>query len=347
VKAITVEPGVEGSVRLDTIDRPPGPDEGVLVRTVAVGVCGTDMEIIRGKHGAAGPGKTRLVLGHESLGVVEAAPPGSGFSSGDHVVGIVRRPDPVPCACCAAGRWDMCTNGLYVERGIKGADGYAAENFTIEPEYAVHVDDSLGVTGVLLEPTSIVAKAWRRIEGIMAVNCLEPEKVLVVGAGPIGLLAALLAVQRGFEVHVVDIVGAGPKPASVTSLGASYHTSAIEDACPGADLTLECTGVGDLVTRSMINSGPNGIVCLTGVSETGREANVDVGSLNRNLVLQNGVVIGSVNANREDYEAAARDLGQADRSWLEQLITRRVPLDSWDEAYVKSEADVKIVIAFD
>jgi threonine dehydrogenase-like Zn-dependent dehydrogenase len=347
VKAITVEPGVEGSVRLDDIDGPPGPDEGLLVRTLAVGVCGTDIEIIKGKHGAAVPGRKRLVLGHESLGVIETAPAGSGFAPGDHVVGIVRRPDPVPCACCAAGQWDMCTNGLYVERGIKEADGFAAERFMLEPEYAVRSDDALGVTGVLLEPTTIVAKAWRRIEGIVAINCLEPKRVLVTGAGPIGLLAALLAVARGFEVHVVDRVESGPKPELVKSLGASYHTGAIEDACPQADITLECTGVGELVTRSAINSGPNGIVCLTGVSEAGRETMTDVGSLNRELVLENGVVIGSVNANRGDYEAAARDLQGADPSWLERLITRRVPLESWQDAYARSDDDVKTVIVFD
>lgn len=347
MKAITVEPGVEGSVRLDEIDRPPGPDDGLLVRTLAVGVCGTDGEIIKGKHGAAPEGNSRLVLGHESLGVVEEGSAGGGFSPGDHVAGIVRRADPVPCPCCAVGRWDMCTNGRFVERGIKEADGFAAQRFTIEPEYAVHVDDALGLSGVLLEPTSVVAKAWRRIEAIKAMNCLEAHTVLVTGAGPIGLLAALLAVHRGFEVHVVDLVESGPKPELVKSLGASYHTGAIEDACPHADITLECTGVGELVTRSMINSGPNGIVCLTGVSEAGREAMTDVGSLNRDLVLENGVVIGSVNANRDHYETAARELGRADPSWLERLITKRVSLDSWGEAYAKSETDVKTVIVFD
>ena len=84
------------------------------------------------------------MLGHESLGEVIEAPPGSGFAAGDRVVGIVRRPDPVPCPACAAGEWDMCRNGRYTERGIKGLHGFGAERFRIEPEFAVKVDPALG-----------------------------------------------------------------------------------------------------------------------------------------------------------------------------------------------------------
>src|SRR5262249_43923944 len=108
VHAITVAPGRLGSARLEEVP-PPSPSGGaVLVRTLALGVCGTDREIVSGQYGAAPPGETRLILGHESLGKVETAPPGSGLLPGDLVVGIVRRPDPVPCAACAAGEWDMC-----------------------------------------------------------------------------------------------------------------------------------------------------------------------------------------------------------------------------------------------
>ena len=136
----------------------------------------------------------------------------------------MRRPDPVPCASCAAGEWDMCRNGQYTEHGIKGLHGFGAEYFRVDPGFAVPVDRSLGLAGVLIEPTSVVAKAWEHIDRIAARAVWRPSRVLVTGAGPIGLLAALLARQRGFEVHVLDRVTDGPKPALVRDLGATYHS---------------------------------------------------------------------------------------------------------------------------
>ena len=132
------------------------------VRALAMGICGTDHEIIEGLYGSAPPGAGRLIIGHKSLGRVEDAPAQSGFDRGDLVVGIVRRPDPVPCAACAAGEWDMCRNGRYTERGIKERNGYGSERFRVEPEFLVKLDPGLGALGVLLEPTSVVAKAWEQ-----------------------------------------------------------------------------------------------------------------------------------------------------------------------------------------
>src|SRR5262245_62243492 len=162
MRAISVSPGVANSARLDDVGEPSASDGAVLVRTLALGVCATDREILAGAYGSAPPGDKRLVLGHESLGVVEAAPESSGLAPGDLVVGIVRRPDPVPCIACAAGEWDMCRNGRYTERGIKERHGYGAERFRIEPEFAIKIDRALGILGVLLEPASILAKAWAR-----------------------------------------------------------------------------------------------------------------------------------------------------------------------------------------
>ncbi len=214
VRAITVLPGVPNSARLDEIAEPPAADGPVLVRTLALGVCGTDREIVAGAYGEAPAGRSRLVLGHESFGEVMQAPPDSGFAAGDHVVGIVRRPDPVPCPACAAGEWDMCRNGRYSERGIKGRDGYGAERFRIEPEFAIKVDAALGASAVLLEPASVVAKAWDHIERIgRRSRSWQPRRLLVTGAGPIGMLAALIGVQRGLDVHVLDRNASGAKPA--------------------------------------------------------------------------------------------------------------------------------------
>jgi glucose 1-dehydrogenase len=344
MRAVTVRPGQAGSARLDEVDEP-APQEGdLLVQTLAVGVCGTDLEISRGEYGWAPPGRERLVLGHESLGRVLEAPDGDGLAPGDLVVGIVRQPDPEPCASCAAGEWDMCRNGRYAEHGIKQLDGFLRERYRIDPRYAVKLDPALGRTGVLLEPTSVVAKAWDHIGRIAARAVWDPEVVLVTGAGPIGLLAALLAVQRGLEVHVLDQVTAGPKPELVADLGASYHTGTVAEAVGHADVIVECTGVGELVIDAAAKTAPDGIVCLTGVSSPGRTLTIDAGALNRELVLENGVVFGTVNANRRHYQAAVAALAAADQGWLERLVTRRVPLDRWAEALQRRPDDVKAVI---
>ena len=344
MKALTVQPMTAGSARLDDVDEPPPSDGAVLVQTLAIGVCGTDAEIVSGGYGWAPPGRDRLVLGHESLGRVLDAPAGAPVKAGDLVVGIVRRPDPVPCDNCAVGEWDFCRNGQYTERGIKAHDGYCSERYRIHPDFAVPVAPDLGALGVLLEPTSVVAKAWEQVDRIGGRAHWAPHHVVVTGAGPIGLLAALLGVQRGLEVHVFDQVTSGLKPDLVAQLGATYHTGAIEDACPSPDVVIECTGVGALVFDAMEHLGPNGVACLTGVSSGSRALTVDAAVLNRTLVLENQTVVGSVNANRRHYEAAAEALAAAPRPWLERLVTRRVPLAQWSEALDRQPDDVKVVI---
>ena len=269
------------------------------------------------------------------------------MSAGDMVVAIVRRPDPVPCSNCAIGEWDMCRNGQYTEWGIKEHHGYARERYRITPDFVVKVDPSLGNLGVLLEPTTVVAKAWDHIERIGGRAEWKPKTALVTGAGPIGLLAALLGVQRGLEVHVLDQVTEGLKPELVAALGAHYHHGSVSDIGVEPDVVVECTGVAPLVFDVMDHAGANGIVCLTGVSSGGRDIAVDVGMLNRRMVLENDVVFGSVNANRRHYEAGAKALADADRGWLGRLISRRVPLDSWRDAYQRQPGDVKVVLEFD
>jgi glucose 1-dehydrogenase len=347
MRAVTVVPLKSGSVDLTDLPEPPASDGPVLVRTRAVGVCGTDLEIINGEYGWAPPGQERLAIGHESLGEVMEAPDGSGFSPGDLVVAIVRRPDPVPCANCAVGEWDMCRNGQYTEWGIKEHHGYARERYRITPDFLVKVDSSLGNLGVLLEPTTVVAKAWDHIERIGTRSEWTPSTVLVTGAGPIGLLAALLGRQRGLEVHVLDQVTDGLKPQLVAEIGGTYHHGSVSEVGISPDVAIECTGVGQLIFDVMDAAGPNGIVCLTGVSSGGRELSVDVGMLNRRMVLENDVVFGSVNANRRHYEAGAAALAKADRDWLSRLITRRVGLSEWQQAYQRQPTDVKVVLEFD
>jgi threonine dehydrogenase-like Zn-dependent dehydrogenase len=346
MRAVTVVAGRPHSAELREIPEPDRAEGNVLLRTLAVGVCGTDREILDGAYGKSPPGRDWFVLGHEALGMVVEAPSDSGLAPGDLAVPIVRHPDPVPCTQCAVGEWDMCRNGRYTEHGIRGLDGFAREWFRTTVSHAVRVDSSLGLAGVLLEPASVVAKAWSQIERIGARSRWTPTRVLVLGAGPIGLLSALFGVQRNLEVHVLDRVTDGPKPALVEALGASYHSGSIAEVCLDIDVVLECTGASSLVFEAMRCVAPAGIVCLTGVSSGSRALQVDAASLNNELVLENNVVFGTVNANRLHYELAADALAAASREWLHRLITRRVPLDRWDEAYERFEGDVKTVLQF-
>jgi threonine dehydrogenase-like Zn-dependent dehydrogenase len=346
MRAVTVRPGVKDSVEVREVPDPAPAAGDLWVDALAVGVCGTDKEIVRGEYGSAPPDGEWLILGHESLGRVRQAPPGSGFSAGDLVAGVVRRPDPEPCGACARGEFDMCRNGRYTERGIKEMDGYGAEGWCVEADYAVKLQPHLDRAGVLMEPTSVVAKAWEQVERVGARSWFEPQRVLVTGAGPIGLLAALLGIQRGLDVHVVDRVAEGPKPGLVRDLGATYHAEDIEQVvsavCP--DVVIEATGANEPVLASLTGTAPYGVVCLTGVSPAGRTTTVDAGALNREIVLQNDVVVGSVNANLRHYRQAADALAEADLAWLERVITRRVPLGRAAEAFKEQRDDVKVVI---
>jgi threonine dehydrogenase-like Zn-dependent dehydrogenase len=345
MRALTVHPGLPNSIKLDEVPPPPLSDGALLVRALALGICGTDREIIDGHYGWAPPGAERLILGHESLGRVEEAPQGSGFKRGDLVVGIVRRPDPVPCPACAAGEWDMCHNGRYTERGIKERNGYGSELFRIDPNFVVAVDPQLGLLGVLLEPASVVAKAWEQTLDIGSRSpSWRPSVALVTGAGPVGLLAAMMGVQRGLQMHVFDRHETGLKPELVRALGATYHTGDLGKLRP--DVVIECTGAGSVVLDVIGRTAPPGIVCLAGVSSGGHTIEFDIGSLNRSMVLENQAVFGSVNANRRHYRNAAEALAKADKDWLSRLITRRVPLERWHEAFEQRPDDIKVVVQF-
>jgi threonine dehydrogenase-like Zn-dependent dehydrogenase len=347
MRAITLSPGVPASARLEEVAEPPLSDGPVLVRALALGICRTDHEIMAGEHGAPPANETRLILGHESLGVVMEAPPQSGLYAGDHVVGIVRRPDPLPCPACAAGEWDMCRNGLYTERGIKARHGFGSERYRLEPDFTVKVDPALGLTGVLLEPASIVAKAWQHVARIGArTSSWRPQSLLVTGGGPIGLLAALMGRQRGLDLHLLERQATGPKSGLIRGLGARHHVSFEAMGDRQFDVVMECTAAPSVIAQAIARCAPSGIVCLLGVSAPAGMVEFDMGGLNRTVVLNNQVVVGSVNANRSHYDMAAAALASADRSWLDGLITRRVPLARWHDALVPQPGDVKVVIEF-
>ena len=344
MRALSVIPGRANSAELVDLAQPAGDTRGVQLETLCVGVCGTDREIVAGEYGWAPPGHERLVIGHEC--VARVAEGAAGFESGDLVVPIVRRPDPLPCAACATGQWDMCLNGRYTEHGIKELDGFCAEALRVMPNFLVRVPRALGPHGVLVEPASVVAKSWEHIEHIGRRAYWAPRRVLVTGAGPVGLLAGLLGRQRGLDVMLLDRVTDGPKPRLARALGAEYSSDSLEQVLDRwlPDIVLECTGASAVVLDVIRHNAPGCITCLVGVSSAGHSVPVDMGALNRTLVLENDVVFGSVNANRRHYEQAVQALTEADPDWLEALVSRRAPLHDWRAALQRQPKDVKVLI---
>ncbi|WP_433266387.1 glucose 1-dehydrogenase [Actinosynnema sp. CS-041913] len=344
IRAARVVPGKPESARVVDIEvvEQSGPGAGideVVVDGLLVGMCGTDVEIIRDGFGSPPPGRDEIVPFHESLGRVVSAPDGSGLSVGDLVAGVVRRPDPVPCPACAVDAWDFCLNGRYQERGIKELDGYGMQRWSVPPKFAVRLDPSLGELGVLTEPASVVAKAWAQAELQWKRSHVAGRSVLVTGAGPIGLLAALLGVQRGFAVHVVDRVTDGPKPDLVRGLGAAYYPD-LAQVTAEVDVAIECTGVASLIWETVRRAS---VTVLTGIAGAHDPVPLDPHVFD-DIVLGNKAVVGTVNAGLADYRTAADALAGADRQWLAGLITRRVPLERFTDALERQKDDVKVVI---
>lgn len=345
MKAITVEPKTPGSARYEEFPEPDESEGSVLVEAIAVGVCGTDAEIVEGKYGWAPPGKTRLVLGHESLGRVIDPGPRTAFQKGDLVVGIVRRPDPVPCPNCAVGEWDMCNNGQYTERGIKEIHGFMSQRWRSEPEYLIKVEPSLGILGVLLEPMTVITKAIEQVFLAGQRAYWEPKNVLVTGAGPIGLLAALRLSVRNPDIHVLDRAETGLKPALVRELGATYHTGSVLDLKFDPDVIIECTGVGAVIADSIQKLASGGILCLTGIGAGGAGVG-SVADAAAAVVLKNNVIVGSVNANKRHWYKASQNLAASDPKWLSRLITRREKPENFQKALERQPDDVKVIIQF-
>jgi threonine dehydrogenase-like Zn-dependent dehydrogenase len=345
VRAIAVIPGRPETAGLVELPEPAPSEGSLLVRTRLIGICGTDREIAIDGYGAPPPGEQRLVLGHESLGEVLEAPEDSAFKPGDLLAGIVRRPDPLPCRACAAEELDMCETDGYLELGIKEADGYGKERFRLDPRYAIRVDPALGDLGVFVEPTSVVAKAAEHAEQIGARAWFKPRSALITGAGPIGLLATLLACQRGLETHVVDRATEGIKPALVARLGAHYHPVPVPELEIHPDIVVECTGVGQVVIDATHQAAPNAVIALLGISHSERVSEARLDFFNKELVLGNKVVFGAVNAARRHYEQAADALARADPGWLASLITQRLAPEEWTTALHKGPEDIKPVVA--
>ena len=349
MRAVVVTPGQAGSARLADVPAP-SPREGeALVRVLRAGACGTDAEIDQGLFGRAPEGDDYLILGHENLGRVER---GAGhLAPGDVVVSTVRRPDG--CPNCRAGEYDMCRDGGYTERGIVGRHGFWAEAYAESPDFLIKLPPELEPVGVLLEPTAVVEKAIGQSYAIQRRMVWQPEQAVVLGAGPVGLLATFILRLRGLRVATVARSTGTLAAELVQACGARYISSrdvpvsSLADELGRIDLMVEATGNAQVAFEAMQALGWNGVLCLTSVTGGSRPIEVDASALNLRFVLGNMVVFGSVNEHRNDFEQGVTDLSAIRQRWpglLERVITRRLPLAEFRSALDAPPGNIKTVL---
>jgi glucose 1-dehydrogenase len=352
MKAVAVFPGKANSAHLASLDRPDissvANGRGVLVRVLRVGVDGTDKEINAAEYGSAPKGYDFLVTGHEGLGLVEKVGPNvSELKPGDYVVATVRRPGN--SIYDLIGTNDMTTDDTYYERGINLLHGFLTEFYVDDAEYIVKVPATLRDIGVLLEPFTVVQKGiTQAYEAQRRLRVWHPRKAAVMGAGTIGLLAALALKLRGMDVNVF---ARQPKPNLradlLARIDARYISTADTPILEAArqygpfDLVFEATGASQVVFESMQAVAKNGALVLSSVTGGNRKVEVPADRINLDFVLGNKLLVGTVNANREYFESGVRDmaLGQAMYpGWMHELLTHPVEgLESYSDAFNKLE----------
>ncbi len=357
MKAVAVTPGIAGSINLLEIPEPERGPREALVRVDSVGICGTDIAIVGGLHSQAPDGDDFLVIGHESFGrVVE---PGNGdnrLSAGDYVVATVRRPcSHVNCRPCRTGHTDMCLTGDFTERGILARHGFLAEYYAEDPAFLVPVPQELAHVGVLLEPLTVPEKGLRQVWKIQERLPWQPEKAVVLGAGPIGLLTAMLLRLREIDTWVFDLAPAeGTKAAIVGQLGATFVNTAdvpvstIAEALGPVDLLVEATGYAPLAFDAYGQLANNGALCLLGVAGAANTVTVEPHKFNNALVTGNRVIVGSVNANPVDFQSGIADLARIEARWpgiAATLLNRQVPLNDFQTAFQRTPDDIKVTVS--
>jgi glucose 1-dehydrogenase len=358
MRAVAVNAGRENTAELVEIDTPSPASGEYLVRVLEVGVDGTDREIEEGKYGDAPEGGGRLIIGHECLGVIEAGGGDGGTDAlrpGALVVPTVRRACPQACPNCRAGSYDFCSTGDYRERGITGAHGYMCERFTERAEHLIRIPEDLRDVAVLLEPFSILERTYRLIYQVQERLVWEPERVIITGAGNMGVIAAFLGGLRDLDLLVYS---RGEQPDTISrtleQVGCSYVDSekrTLQEAAAtfgSPDIVIECTGFSPLAWDGMEVLAVNGAACLLSVTPGDDDAEIPSDRLNRRMVLGNRLVFGSVNAHRKDFEQGLADM-RAIRSRypgaLERFITHRRPLEEYAEAlHEEDPAELKTVL---
>lgn len=360
MKAIVIrnEPGGQ-AVALTDIPRPVlGSPTEVVVRQLCVGLDGTDREMIAEKRGALPPGADQMVIGHESFGVVVEAGDQSGFHVGDPVTLLVRRPciDP-SCVNCRNGQQDFCLTGEFVERGLKHADGYLTEYVVEDARFVVKVPRRCADYGVLAEPQSIIEKVWNQVLRIQQRMVWQPQTALVIGSGPLGLLAALTCRSLGLRTHVWSMNEEQSVNADIVrQIGAVYHQAGGNKLQEAAgrwkerfDMVWECSGYPPIAFDAMGVLGPNGVLSLLSVSPFNRTLEIPADALNQEIVVQNKLIVGSVNASRKDFETGLYRLQQIEREYpgmLEALQSERLAMDqvpSLDFGSIRIKAVVDLV----
>ena len=338
MKAVAVTPGKPNSVHLATLAKPSISDvangRGVLVKVLRVGVDGTDREINAAEYGAAPDGDDFLIVGHEGFGQVEAVGPNVSFlRPGDFVVATVRRPGK--SLYDAIGLQDMTTDNEYFERGINLRHGYLTEYYVEDEAFVVKVPQGLKEVGVLLEPMTVAQKGITQAYEIQRrLKVWRPRRAAVMGTGTLGLLAAMVLRLRGLDVTAFGRTAAPYLNADLlTAIGARYVNTAalsITDAASESgpfDLIFEGTGSSAVVFESIQVLGKNGALVLTSITGGNRSIEVPADRINLDFVLGNKVMVGSVNASRENFENGVRDMSQAEAEypgWLRRLLTHPV-----------------------
>jgi glucose 1-dehydrogenase len=342
VQALLTTPGVAGSTHVGAVPEADG--DGVLLRVLEVGVCGTDREISHGLFGVAPVQGEQLVLGHELLGLVERN--GHGFTRGDLVTATVRR-SCRHCRACSEGFPDSCLTGDYVERGITRLNGFARELVVEDPGQLVPIPRALGRLGVLAEPASICERALRHARVIGNRQPWELQRALVLGAGAVGTLATYLLRLAGLEVWTASLE---PSHDLVTASGAHYVPLAGTSLSDlgGFDLVVEAAGNAQLMADTFGLLRRSGVACLLGIDPREQRVELDGRTLAHDAILENRVLFGSVNAAREDWVAAVADLDRARERWpdeLEQFVGLRVPLDRFEDAFAYQGGKATLVLS--
>jgi threonine dehydrogenase-like Zn-dependent dehydrogenase len=339
MKAIVVNPGQVDSIHMRDVPDPQMRPTQVAVRTLRVGLCATDAEINHGYFGTAPEGEPFLILGHENLGIVEdVGKKVKGFKTGDVVVSTVRRPCGV-CPQCRAGELDMCSSGQYTERGIKGRHGFMAEYYVEVPQFLHKMPKKVSGFAVLLEPMSIVEKGIDNVFRIQRRLTWRPDMAMVLGAGPIGLLATAVLRARGFRTVVIGRESSEDIRAQIAQqLGAKYISVAsrslleVPKETGFPDVVVEATGSAQVVFDAMQILGANAVLCLLSVTGGKTMKPEPIDRLNTRLVLGNQVVFGSVNANARHFALGVKDFVAIDRKWpgaLDRLLNDRRPWDDY------------------
>jgi glucose 1-dehydrogenase len=352
MRAAVVTPGEAGSARVVDAKMPEPKAGEALIRVLEVGVDGTDIEINSGFYGKAPIGSDYLIMGHESIGVVQE--PAGELAKGDIVVATVRRPCPENCLNCRSSEVDMCLTGHYLERGIFGRHGFMREYYAETPDYLVRLPKELANVGVLLEPLSIVEKGIQQSYKMQERMVWEPKRALVLGAGSLGIFASMLLRSKGLEVTTYDMVSVeSPKARIIRDIGASYADGrdmpleAVANDIGNIDLILEATGSSTVAFKAMKLIGTNGVMCLTGVTGGSGKLEVCADCLNMQLVLGNKLVFGTVNSGMKHFKKGVDDMQLFNRLWpgvLGRMITRRVPLEELSSALEHRSDDIKVVI---